>query len=220
MCLRHSYHCHNCRQYFDIPLKDHNYGIVVWILCWWLFCWDLCSDDGEDDLEDHLCVDSGCLRRTEEEARASMHKRGRCDDACRAVTCTVEVFYMPCRLCFHADPQWNGSGRIPYSFPHCRRVTPQAVSSLPPSPPRSPPHFVRRVTSQAVSSRPPSPPRFVSSFLSDLPPPYWSLSNAPPPSYHWLAANHKFVCLEPGGRDKKISVDGELCLPPEYAEQN
>jgi hypothetical protein len=195
MCLRHSYYCHNCQQYFDIPRNDYNYGIVVWIQCWWLFCCGLCCD-GENGLKDCLCVNSGCLRHTEEEAHANMHKRGRCNEACRAVTCMVEVFYMPCHSCFCADPQWNGSGRIPYSNPHRRGVTPQAVQFRPPSPPRSPPCFVL-------------------SFLPDLPPPYWSLSDAPL-SYRWLAANHKFNCLEPGGRDDKFPVDWELCLPPEY----
>ena len=55
----------------------------------------------------------------------------------------------------------------------------------------------------------------VSLFSHFLPPPYWSLSDAPL-SYRWLAANHKFNCLEPGGRDDKFPVNGELCLPPEH----
>jgi len=147
----------------------------------------------------------------------------------RAPTCTREEgammpvelslawlrFFTCLVICvFALIPYGMVAGEFLIATPHRCRVRPQAVLFRPPSPPC----FVHRVTSQAVPSCPPSPPRFVSSFLPDLPLPYWSLADEPP-SYRWLAANHKFVCLEPRGRDKKISVDGELCLPPEYAEQ-
>ncbi len=128
-----------------------------------------------------------------------MYKRGRCNEACWAVACSVRVFYMPCRQCFYT---FCDNLRMEYSYAHCRQIKPQALRSRPPSPPPPPSPLPRYEPSSSLHL----------SFLPNLPPPYEFLSDAPP-SFHLLMVNGKMFVLEPGGKDAKWPVDEELCLP-------
>jgi hypothetical protein len=126
MCVRYTYYCHNCRQCFGVPLipaLEQRFSKFWYFVCR--------SREPENVLVDLLCTDEHCLRRTEEGARENMgcppSFARRCSQLCHARSCYVKPFFMPCRDCFRKEIRaWN-SDRWGYSYPHMRRVEPNAV---------------------------------------------------------------------------------------------
>ncbi len=51
----------------------------------------------------------------------------RCGQLCQAQSCYVKPFFMPCRDCFRKEIRAWHSDRWGYSYPHMRRVEPNAV---------------------------------------------------------------------------------------------
>ena len=128
MCVRHTYYCHGCQQCFGVPLLS---TFDQRLNKFWFF---VCRSPREPEnvLVDLLCTDDeNCLRRTEEGARENMGTHpsyhNRCSHMCLAQSCYVKAFFMPCRDCFRKEIRAWHSDRWGYSYPHMRRVEPNAV---------------------------------------------------------------------------------------------
>jgi hypothetical protein len=126
MCVRYTYYCHNCRQCFGVPLipaLEQRFSKFWYFVCR--------SREPENVLVDLLCTDEHCLRRTEEGAQENMGRlfsfAKRCGQLCQAQSCYVKPFFMPCRDCFRKEIRAWHSDRWGYSYPHMRRVEPNAV---------------------------------------------------------------------------------------------